>query len=59
MRDPYPKHGRHWSIWHPFRWSCRCGQGAYPCYVERTWRRWQGGLEEARNWRDEQRRAVS
>jgi len=55
MRDPYPMHGRRWSIWHPLGWSCRCGLAAYPCSVERSRRRWAAGLAEARDWRDEQR----
>jgi hypothetical protein len=58
MRDPYPKHGRHWSIWHPFHWSCRCGLDVYPCWVEQSWQRWRGGLSEARAWQTEQRRRL-
>jgi hypothetical protein len=65
MRNAHPQHGRRWSVWHPFGWSCRCGMGAYPCIVERTWtdplgdpdRTYAAGLAEARSWqRDERRR---
>lgn len=56
MRHPYPVHGRTWSIWHPLRWSCRCGQGAYPCWVEKTWRRFDGLPPTEEAWLLEQRR---
>lgn len=35
MRDPYPQHGKRWTLWHPFSWTCRCGLDAWPCPVKR------------------------